>query len=213
MEDMDGDIDEMTDEEESDNQLKVKPEEDALKLVDEEPVMNRLRFTLMRIVRLVLTTLCEAGMLVGGAGIAVFGFMTMATAFTYILSYGDPTLWANSFGASNVEYAHPAQRWELLHSFLFLPVAFAVTAVAWGQALALGMPFRWKNSPPNSMVVRCDSCRKAVVNHASCDNCGAFNKKYIVTSALYLVNVLITMLWVIHDMTFGLIAGAGFGRK
>jgi hypothetical protein len=87
--------------------------------------------------------------------------------------------------------------------------AFLLMIVAWGQALALGLPYRWRNMPPGLCVVRCSECGTEIPEGMHCGKCGSFRPGHLVMKSIWAVNVCITTLWVTHD---AMVLFLGFSR-
>ena len=142
----------------------------GIETVLEHPIRNAVMFTVMRLVRFVLTLVCEAVALAGAVLVGSFGFLlamflvltglTIACNITQVLT-GQPQDWSNWYFQAIAFLERTPHQWLLFlikYPFLVVFPAFALLTVAWGQALALGVPYRWRNLPPGLNVVKCPVC-------------------------------------------------------
>lgn len=201
-------------------------EEAEFRGIVESPVSNALRFTLMRAVRLVLTLACEAVAFFGCVMFGVFGFLTACWAGCFALllvgAFACTLVGDTNWSWTNDNYywrefalkpgqvpAYPLYYHAGKHPYLVAVPAFILMTVAWAQALALGVPYRWKNLPPGAGVVKCEDCGAKIVDRLNCRECHSFRPKYIVMQLIWVGNAALTSLWVMHDAVFGFV---GFAR-
>lgn len=193
----------------------------------ESPVSNAFRFTVMRAVRLALTLVCEVLTVAFCIPVGMSAFMTAAWGACLILAFigvGITSLYA-MIGAApwpawttlyydmlgQVEYRNSLVKFLVFNPYIVLAVSSVGLMFCWGQALAFGLPYRYKNTPPGLMVVRCGACHKDTPNDAKCVHCEADRfAEYAVLKLLWVVNVCISSLWGVHDLFAGF---AGMVRK
>lgn len=201
-------------------------EDYGLRLVAEHPIRNAFWFTVMRAVRFIAALLCEAVALVGCVLFGVFGWLTAMWAGAFVLlvfagllcslvgdhwSWADDNFYLREFALQPGQVPqYPVAFFLGKNPYIVAVPAFVLMTVAWAQALAFGLPYRWKNMPPGSSAVVCGTCEKETLPAASCGNCGAPRlMEHVALKVIWAVNVCITSLWVAHDCIFGFV---GFTR-
>jgi hypothetical protein len=207
----------------------VEREEDTdefgIEQVVEHPISNAIMFTAMRLVRMVLALLCEAVTFVAVVPVGVFGFLSACWLGSLVLHimlsivcpiFGEAApmnLFDREFIlAPGTVPTYPVGRWFIQHPYVLLIPSFIIMVVAYGQAIALGVPYRWKNSPPGVNVVKCSACGKKIVSGFACSKCGAFRFEHVVLRLVWGVNVCITTVWVMHDCLLGFM-GLSSGKR
>lgn len=196
--------------------------DEAESVVIENPVGNALRFTLMRLVRFMLTLACEVVAVAGACATGIWGTATLAWAgcavlavlmFTLGGAFDGDRSWINFYTRELYPFLerspHPLLVWSFIYPFVVLVPSAIVMMVAWGQAVALGVPYRWENLPPGADVVLCEDCGAKIVDGLNCAKCRSFRPKYVVMRLIWGLNTVITTVWVAHDSLFGFI---GFAR-
>lgn len=206
----------------------MEMEDDAetygLTLVAENPIRNAALFTVMRVVRLFCTLLFEVAALFFATVFGVFGFLTGCWVGALVMLVlggvlctiiGDPVSWDNWYLREfalepGQAFRHPWKIFFLKNPYILAIPAFAAMTVTWGQALAFGIPYRWKNKAPGSMTVLCGLCHKETLDEMRCGKCrGNRVLEHVSLKLIWSVNVFITSLWVAHDCIFGFV---GFNR-
>lgn len=193
--------------------------EDGIDIVIENPIRNAVKYTIMRVVRFVLTLACESvaavcALLSGAFSALLVGFLLFTLAWLALgvehWAFGQPHgphYWYAMFKGDD---PRPWLEFMQKHPYLVAPPAFGLLLLAWGQALALGAPYRWRNMPPGSGAVKCGLCRKTIIDSFRCSQCQALRPSYFVMRLIWAVNVGITSLWVAHDCVFGFV---GFSSR
>lgn len=202
-------------------------DDESMSIASDAPVSNAFRFTLMRVARLVLTLACEVAVIllcipagmsafltaVWGACLilAVIG-MAAASALAWINGTAMPvwtTFYMEGFGELN--YRNDLIRFLALNPYIIFGISGAALVFFWGQALAFGLPYRYKNLPPGLSIVLCSACRKETPNEAACTHCDADRfVPFCTLKLLWLVNVGISSVWGMHDLFAGF---SGMARK
>lgn len=193
---------------------------------NESPVIDALRFTLMRVVRQVLTLVCEVVVVALCIPVGMSAFLTAAWGACLILAaigIGITSLYA-MIGAApwpawstlyhemlgQLHYRNGLIRFLVFNPYIILAASSTALMVVWGQALALGVPYRYENTPPGLAAVQCGACGKATPNTAACTHCEADRfASFYALRLLWLVNVGISSIWGIHDLFAGFV---GFAR-
>lgn len=193
---------------------------------NESPAIDALRFTLMRTLRLVLTLVCEVVVVALCIPVGMSAFMTAAWGACFILAVigvGITSLYA-MIGAApwpvwttlyydtlgQLEYRNALVKFLVFNPYIVLAVSSAALVVVFGQALALGVPYRYENTPPGLAAVLCGACGKATPNTAACTHCGADRfASFYALKLLWVVNVGISSIWGMHDLFAGFV---GFAR-
>lgn len=187
----------------------------------EDPVMNSLRFTMMRLVRLLCTLVCEAVTLAGAVAFGVYGFFTACWAGAFVLAVvaalgclasGESPEWLNFYSREMVRdpnKTYSAWRFFIEQPYILAIPSFFVMVIAWGQALSFGVPYRWENMPPGNGTVRCSECKAEIPHAIRCPRCRAFRvESHLGLKALWATNACITTVWVAHDALAALVGFA-----
>lgn len=168
-------------------------------VVDETPASNSFRYLIMRTVRLVATVFCELLMILSAVLFCAGLFITFARVF-------EPSRlpWAVT-----VAQMYPDGPWWqialLTNSVLVTLISFFICTTLCGIGLAFGMPYRWKWKMPGAGLVICRSCDKTIADDWSCSECKAPRAERVLTWLCELANRLVLWLWILHDVTIGLI--------
>lgn len=176
---------------------------------DYNPVLNNFRYLVMRLARLIMTMLCELGAFASVVGAAFAAF----SCFMHIINVDKRpaevlarlALGSNPSWCREALYYHP---YILFVFFVTLGIALL------GTSLATGILYRFKATMPGPGVVVCGSCHKVTPEDWTCHECkGSRFPERLATALLYGANCLVTVLWVVHDLTLGLIACNYFGGR
>lgn len=183
--------------------------ENEIEIVNDSPISNALRFALMRLTRLVLSVACELLAIGAGGMTAFFAALMVGWLFCNVLLFNEPGLWRSLWGFADTSRPWT---WFCMNPYILLPVFIGLTILFLGQQLALGIPYRWKNTAPGSSVVLCSHCGEKIVDRLRCSHCNEFRYDGLAVKLVWGLNAAITTLWVAHD-TIVAIVTLGGGKR
>ena len=167
---------------------------------DDTPLANSFRYLLMRIARLILTVVCEVGMI------------AMSIAFAYMLFTGFLSIIFPPSGVSwrdfaYVQFGRP-QPWKMViiaHPFIWSVVTGAAAIFMYSMSLASGIPHRIKTFIPGGRVAICDSCHAQTADDWSCSACKADRPERLGTWLCDKANSALNVVWILHDVAFAIL--------
>lgn len=167
-------------------------------LVDLHPVISGLRFFAMRLVRLVVTWVCELSQLVCIAGVVVYGFLSFISLL-FVDTSGRGETWTEQY-ARIYEWS-PWRAWSFGHPVITLCLCVVGIVVTLGLILSVGTAYRYCVRVPGSGAVRCGWCSGAISDDFFCSRCHRPRLSRIGTMFVGLLNLLLSVVWAIHDIT------------
>lgn len=164
-------------------------------LAEDRPALNSFRYLLMRIFRLVGCIFFEVCQL---ALIMWFAF-ELYISLSRTLAFLEPGYWEKSADV----IAHPIL---FGHCYIMMGLTFAAAIFCWGTSMAFGIAHRWKWTVPGMDTVVCGSCHGEIQDVWRCTSCGAYRiMSKIATTLVSIANILLTFVWIAHDVTLGLL--------
>ena len=153
-------------------------------------MLNDFRYLIMRRARLVFTTISEVGML-------LFIALTVGSllpTFFWIMDHA---------GYVKDQKADTWAPWALqlaLHPWAILLVSVTMVPICLSMAWSFGMPYRFKWRTPGASTKVCRRCGKEIADQFVCEECGCFRPSRAVTAVIQGINMVVTVLWIIHDL-------------
>jgi len=153
--------------------------------------MREVSYALMRVCRLVLALILEAGTIVCGC----CGIVVTLIALFSLPGFG--LGWSEDFNLmTNIVHFYP------------LPLGLALLAITVAllvSALAVSLPYHYETIMPGISSKTCRACDYEIVDALFCTNCNVFRPSRIATYLAHCVSKLVTIIFYIHDIMFMMI--------
>ena len=126
------------------------------------------------------------------------------------------TLVSPLFGFMKDYYERRGSPWQIFlsHNWIICMIGFAILAVtAFALVQSIAIPYRWSTSKPGLNIRTCPRCGGATPNRWHCSKCNTFQVTKIVSSTFWCASLVVTLAFIIHDITLGLLVGAAFSKN
>lgn len=153
-------------------------------------MLNDFRYLIMRIARLVCTTISEVSML-------LFIALTVGSLLPTFFWMMDHAGYIKDQQNSNWEW------WALIlavHPWAILLVSVTMVPICLSLAWSFGMPYRFKWRTPGVATRVCRRCGKEIPDMFLCKECGCFRPSRVFTAVVQGLNMIVTALWILHDI-------------
>ena len=165
---------------------------------DDRPASNNFRYLIMRLARLIGCLVSEVLMF---ACVPVLA-LSLFACFGYLL--------VTLSGQSWEHQTHSNYRFVtlmLMHPFISSGVSVMLAVKCFGLSMAFGLPYRFKWRMPGSSTVVCDSCHCETADEFVCGHCKSTRILIrLATCVVQGANMIVTGLWILHDVTVGVFA-------
>ncbi len=125
-------------------------------------------------------------------------------------------MWAKAWFMFGLKWRMALTPWHSVmvdgtdHWFLIGCAFITLSVMLFGLDLAVAIPYRYKAGKPGLAVRTCGKCGVTVPDTWTCGNCKSFRQSKVFSSAMYAASVVITAVFVVHDV-FGYLFGMGMG--
>ena len=99
--------------------------------------------------------------------------------------------------------------WMLKPGLMYLVGAITAGVLCW----ACGTPYRYNTKMPGIVVKTCCRCKARMEDKWFCPRCGELRPGGVINSLLWLLSLLLTVVFVIHDLAWVLLTAASFRKK
>ena len=93
-------------------------------------------------------------------------------------------------------------------AIIFIPL----TMFIWIQLMAIGLPYRYAIAPPGLRIKKCWQCDAETSDYLHCSTCGAFRLGRVLTAAVWILSLVVTVAWITNDTLMMLVTLAGAAK-